>query len=139
MYEVQLIGRLGRDAEVKEWEHGSYVTFAVAHDERRREGEKQTTWVYVRYGIKEGSTLPQYLTKGTLVYIKGKPGAFVADDNDKSVIRHSILAYQLEIVGGGAKKEGDGGGKPRAQYPYAQQAVKQMEKAGFELEDDPPF
>lgn len=129
MYEVQLIGRLGKDAETKAGDYGSFVTFTVAYDEWRRDGSKQTVWVNVRYKPKEGSNIAEYLTKGTMVYVKGRPGAYAGTDGN---VYHTVTARQIELLGGGTKKEADG---------KTEKAVEQMQKLGFEPGGDPdlPF
>lgn len=75
---VQLIGRLGRDPEVRYTSGGAAVAnFTLATDEtyKDRSGEKQqkTEWHnIVVWGPAVESYVSQYLHKGDLVYVEGK-------------------------------------------------------------------
>ena len=44
MLKMEMIGHLGADAEVKEFNGNKFVSFNVAHTEKRNGGER-TTWV----------------------------------------------------------------------------------------------
>lgn len=99
MYELQLIGRLGKDAEVKTTDYGTFLNFSVAHNEKRSDGSKNTdtVWTIVRFKPRESSTIAQYLKKGVSVYLKGRPGAYVGNDGEVVL---TLTAYQLELIGG---------------------------------------
>lgn len=73
---VILVGRLGKDPEVKSIPSGtSVVKFSVATDEKftNRNGEKQerTEWHNIEVWGKLGEICAQYLRKGKLVYLEG--------------------------------------------------------------------
>lgn len=70
---VQIIGRLGKDPEVKQ---GSVTTFSVATDEsytdRNGQRVERTEWhSIVTYG-KTAEACGQHIAKGSLVYVEGK-------------------------------------------------------------------
>jgi single-strand DNA-binding protein len=76
---AQLIGRLGKDPEVKNFSNGgSVVTFSVATSDQwkdRNTGEKRerTEWHRVAiFSEPVGRVAQQYLRKGDQVYIEGK-------------------------------------------------------------------
>src|ERR1700752_3591154 len=76
---VELIGRLGKDPEIKNLQNGSPVAnFSVATSERwkdKRSGETQekTEWHnIVIWNEKTIEFVEKYLTKGDLVRIEGK-------------------------------------------------------------------
>lgn len=70
MLNLQIIGNLGADAERRETNGRAFISFRVAHSEKRNDVEK-TTWVScVLNG--DGGNLAQYLVKGTKVFVSGR-------------------------------------------------------------------
>lgn len=74
---VILVGRLGKDPEVKEFDNGSVANFTLATNERytKRDGEKveRTDWHNVRVGIPGLVKLvSNYFKKGDPMYLEGK-------------------------------------------------------------------
>lgn len=68
MFNGEIIGNLGRDAEVKTNKSGkNFLVFNVAHTEKHGETE-ETTWISCMYYNEKMAT---YLTKGKKVYISG--------------------------------------------------------------------
>ena len=76
MLQIEVIGNLGKDAEVKEFSGKKYVCFSVAHTENVRTqnpGEppvQRTTWLSV-YWYGEGGSTFQYLKRGAKVFVRG--------------------------------------------------------------------
>ena len=73
---ITIVGRLGRDPEMRYLPSGDPVTsFSVATDERWRtqDGQQQerTTWFRVSAFGKLAETCSQFLHKGSYVYIEG--------------------------------------------------------------------
>mgnify|MGYP002679952211 CR=1 FL=1 len=52
MLQIEVIGNIGNDAEIKEFSGKKYVSFNVAHSEKRKDANgitvESTTWVFVR-------------------------------------------------------------------------------------------
>ena len=74
---VILVGRLGRDPEVRYMPNGEAVAnFSIATDEqwKDRDGNRQsrTEWHNIALYRKLGEIAGQYLRKGSLVYIEGR-------------------------------------------------------------------
>ena len=74
---VQVIGRLGRDPELKYTQTGAPVTtLNIATDENYtdREGNKveRTEWHRVSVFQRSAENCAQFLAKGSLVYVEGK-------------------------------------------------------------------
>ena len=74
---VMIIGRLGRDPEVRYTQNGSPVaTLNIATDESYtdRDGNRteRTEWHRVVVFQRAAETCAQYLSKGSLVYVEGK-------------------------------------------------------------------
>ena len=78
MYQkIILIGRLGRDPEMRYMPDGTPVTsFSVATDRRwtDQSGQQQqrTTWFRVTAWKRQAETCNQFLTKGRLVMVEGE-------------------------------------------------------------------
>ena len=76
MLQIEVIGNLGKDAEVKEFSGKKYTCFSVAHTENvraQKPGEpptQRTTWLSV-YWYGEGGSTFQYLKKGAKVFVRG--------------------------------------------------------------------
>ena len=76
MLQIEVIGNLGKDAEVKEFSGRKYVCFSVAHTENVRAqnpGEppvQRTTWLSV-YWYGDGGAMLQDLKRGTKVFVRG--------------------------------------------------------------------
>lgn len=109
---MQIIGNLGKDAEVKQTQSGqTLIMFSVAHTTKRN-GQDATVWVDVSKFVDQGQTtaIAQYLKKGTKVYVEGMPSANGWTGQDGTVNGSlRLTAYQIELLGGQAQ--------PQAQAP----------------------
>ena len=76
MLQIEVIGNLGKDAEVKEFSGKKYVCFSVAHTENvraQKPGEpptQRTTWLSIYWYGEGGAVLP-YLKRGAKVFVRG--------------------------------------------------------------------
>ena len=124
---VILVGRLGKDPEVRSTPQGTSVAkFTVATDERftDKSGEKQerTEWHNITAWGKLGEICGQYLKKGKLVYIEGSIRTDSWDDKEsgQKKYRTEIVANTMKMLdrrgdegggsGGGGGYSGGGGG-----------------------------
>lgn len=74
---VQIIGRLGRDVELRQTPSGqSVASFTVATDESytSRDGQKveQTEWHRINIFGKQAELCGKFIGKGSLVYLEGR-------------------------------------------------------------------
>lgn len=111
---VILIGRLGRDPELKYTAGGSaYCRFSIATDDSwtdRNTGERQerTEWHSVVAWEKLAEICGQYLTKGRQVYIEGSIQSRQWEDQDGNKrTSFDIRARDMVMLGGPG---GSGGG-----------------------------
>ena len=101
---VILVGRLGRDPEMRHTSSGTPVTnFSVATNERwnNKEGEAQerTEWHKVVTWNKLAEISNEYLTKGQLVYIEGRLQTREWDDRDGNKRRTTeIVASEMRML-----------------------------------------
>jgi single-strand DNA-binding protein len=112
---VILVGRLGRDPEVRSTPQGNSVAkFTVATDEKftDRSGEKQerTEWHNIVAWGKLGEICGQYLKKGKLVYLEGSIRTDSWDDKEsgQKKYRTEIIANTMKMLDRRGDEEGGG-------------------------------
>lgn len=113
---VILIGRLGRDPEVRSTPSGATVAkFSIATDEKftDRSGERQerTEWHNIVAWAKLAEICGQYLKKGKLVYIEGSLRTDSWDDKEtgQKKYRTEIIARDMQMLDRKGDDEGGGG------------------------------
>lgn len=111
---VHLIGRLGRDPEMKYTGSGTpFCRFSIATDESYtpKGGEKKTVteWHNIVVWDKLAEICSNYLKKGRQVYISGKLQTREWDDQDGNK-RKSTEIVAKDMVMLGDRRDGDGGG-----------------------------
>jgi single-strand DNA-binding protein len=137
---AQIIGRVGRDPEVRYLTNGdAVVNVSVATSERwkdKQTGEiKETTeWHRVNFFGRLAEIAGEYVQKGTLLYVEGKIKTRKWTDKD------GVEKYSTEIIGEAMKLlSSRGDGQPKQQEQQAQQP-KQNQSSGFDdMDDDIPF
>jgi single-strand DNA-binding protein len=116
---VILVGRLGRDPEMKYTSGGTpFCRFSIATDDNwtdKGSGEKQerTEWHSIVVWDRLAEICNQYLTKGRLVYIEGSLQTREWDDKE-GVKRKTteVRARDMVMLGGGSGSPGGEGGMP---------------------------
>ncbi len=106
MLKLQVIGNLGKDAEVRTVNGKTVIGFSVAHTEKytsNGQQQQKTTWVNCSYWTDKTAIAP-YLKKGTSVYVEGSPDVRVWGDagNQKASMELRVLSVQL--LGGGQQQ-----------------------------------
>src|SRR5438874_13836659 len=112
---VILVGRLGRDPELKYTASGvpfcrfSMATDDVWNDKGSGERQERTEWHNIVAWDRLAEICNQYLTKGRLVYIEGSLQTREWDDQDGNKRKITeIRARDMVLLGGG---ENAGGGQ----------------------------
>ena len=112
---VILVGRLGKDPEIRSTPSGTSVAkFSLATDDKYtdRSGEKQerTEWHNIVAWGKLAEICGQYLKKGKLVYIEGSIRTDSWDDKEsgQKKYRTEIIANTMQMLD--RREEGQGGG-----------------------------
>ena len=133
---VILIGRLGKDPEIRSMPSGTTVCkFTMATDERftDRNGEKQerTEWHNIVAWGKLGEICGQYLRKGRLIYIDGSIRTDSWDDKETGQKRYrtEIIAQNMKML---EKKGDDEGGS----YAAARKSNASASAPAPEVTDD---
>jgi single-strand DNA-binding protein len=141
---VILVGRLGKDPEVRNLENGAVVAnFTLATSESYKDkttGEKKevTEWhnVVLWRGLAEISQ--RYLHKGDMVYIEGKL-------RTRSWEKEGVTRYTTEVIGDNMtmlSTKGSGSGQSSSAYAPAETGSSDSYRASAPVDsntDDLPF
>jgi len=123
---VILIGRLGKDPEVKYTPSGAPVAkFSLATDEvfkdRSGEQQKRTEWHNIVAWNKLAEICGEYLTKGKLVYIEGSIRSRQWEDQaGNKRTAYDIVAGRMQMLG--SKADSDRVAAAAAAAPSAERA-----------------
>jgi single-strand DNA-binding protein len=141
---VILVGRLGKDPEIRSLPSGTSVTkFSIATDERftDKSGEKQerTEWHNIVAWGKLAEICGQYLRKGKLVFIEGSIRTDSWDDKETGVkkYRTEIIAQNMQMLDkkgddeGGGYSGGGGYRKPASSGAPAGPAIDDDDEVPF--------
>jgi len=111
MLQVEIIGNIGNDAQVKDFNGKKYIAFNVAHSEKFKNQQgvetERTTWVSV---LKPGeSAVAQYLKKGTPVFVRGDLSVKAYKDNAGNwQVGVNCLAREVQLLPGGKREQNAG-------------------------------
>lgn len=133
---VMLIGRLGKDPEVKFTSSGTAVcNFSLATSEtfkdKSREKQEKTEWHNVQLWQKLAEIAGEYLVKGSLVFIEGRLQTRKWQD------REGNDRYTTEIVGERMQMLGSKGDSGRTDRTASQSAAS--DNSSMPEDDDIPF
>ena len=139
---VILIGRLGRDPEIRYMANGEAVcNFSVATSEswKDKNGQRQeaTEWHNVTMYRRLAEIAGQYLKKGSQVYLEGKIQSHKYQGKDGiERTAYDIIANEMKMLGG------NDSGQQNAQHTPPEQPRRQAQAAPAAVEDidsDIPF
>ncbi len=138
---VILVGRLGRDPELRYTPSGTAVAnFSMATDERwssNGETQSRTEWHNIVVWSKLAEICNQYLTKGRLVFIEGRLQTRDWEDKDGNKRRTTeIVATDMKMLGG-RREDTPVGNTVAAETGSSSESSNDME-VGI-TDDDIPF
>ena len=145
---VILVGRLGRDPELKYTASGTpFCRFSMATDDSWNDkgtGERQerTEWHNIVAWDRLAEICNQYLTKGKLIYIEGSLQTREWDDQEGNKKKMTeIRARDMVMLSGGSGENAGGGGGQRRAAPAEAPAVSSSSGGGTSTitDDDIPF
>jgi len=159
-----LIGRLGKDPEVRHLNNGDrVVSFSIATSERWRdasgERKERTEWHnVVIFNDKLGEIAEQYLTKGKEVYVEGKIQTRKWEDKEGNTRYTTEIVIQkfngeIKLLGSKDDNRDSAGRDDYAGARDGRTSVKgtvkkggepaekkpEKDKYGFDLDDEIPF
>jgi single-strand DNA-binding protein len=146
---VTLLGRLGKDPEVRHTPSGMAIcNVSIATSTRRKDkqsGEtiEDTQWHRVVFIDRLAEIAGEYLKKGKEVYVEGrlKYGEYTDKDGNKRYTT-DIIVSEMQLLGGrddaGEQRQPQRQAAP--QRPAAKQQSQQKPSTGFDdMDDDIPF
>lgn len=109
MNKLQIIGRITKDAELRNSGEKTVSNFTVAVDDGWGENKK-TIWVRCALWGDRAVSLEQYLTKGTQVYVEGRLNH---DEGNPRVWGEGKTSFEMtvqdiKLLGGGRKQDNAG-------------------------------
>ncbi|MBU8849345.1 MAG: single-stranded DNA-binding protein [Desulfobacterales bacterium] len=113
---VMLIGRLGRDPEIRYSQQGlAVVNFSIATSEQwtdKNTGDRQerTEWHNIVVFGKQAETCERYLSKGSQIYIEGRLQTSNYEKEGQTHYNTKIVASNFQFLGGKQDSQGGGGG-----------------------------
>lgn len=139
MINVDFVGRLGRDSEVKVSKTGNeYLSFSVASNSwNSRTKEPETEWMDITYPVPGAKMLAQKFRKGFLVHVHGVENVNLTTSNDGKVYVHrNVMARSVDFVFAGTRDSNGGAqasqmgtfqpqGMPLQQQPMPQPVAQQ--------------
>ena len=139
-----LIGRLGRNPEVRHMPNGEAVcNFSIATDEtwKDQSGQRQTKteWHAITLYRRMAEVAGQYLKKGSQVYIEGRiQSRKYTDKNGIERTAYEIIGSEMKMLGGG-----NDSGQQNAQHtppaPPSRHAPATPAQPVDDIDDDVPF
>ena len=112
---VMLIGRLGRDPEIRYSQQGlAVVNFSIATSEYwtdKNTGDRQekTEWHNIVVFGKQAETCEKYLSKGSQIYIEGRLQTSNYEKEGQTHYMTKIVVSNFQFLGGKQDNQGGGG------------------------------
>lgn len=142
---VILIGRLGKDPEVRYMPNGEAVcNFSVATSEswKDQSGQRQerTEWHNITMYRRLAEIAGQYLKKGSQVYLEGKiQTRKYTDKNGIERTAYDIIANEMKMLGGGSDGQQAQPAQGETPTPPRRQALATPAQPTEDIDDDIPF
>ena len=144
MVNVNIIGRLGADAELINGKNGPFLSFRMAVDDRKRNGdktEKITSWFRVTLNGERSSKLVEYLTKGKLVNVTGTESVGIYNSKDGTPqVSREVSANNIEFISvGSGSTASDSSTTEVTTVKLAEKPKVEVATTTNDPEDDLPF
>lgn len=106
MIRIEMIGNLGADAEVKDYNGRKFVAFRMAHTDKwidRATKQEHTSTVWASCSINgDGGNLLPFLKRGTKVFVRGSMSMniFSSPKSHQMECGLNISVWEIELCGG---------------------------------------
>lgn len=142
---VILVGRLGKDPEVRHLENGATVAnFSIATSETykdRQTGERreQTEWhnVVLWRGLAE--VAEKYVKKGDMIYVEGKLRTRSWEKDGVTRYTTEVVGDNMTMLGGGGNSGAASGGGMQASQGQSMEQPQTQSSPADDVTDDLPF
>lgn len=107
---IILLGRVGKDPEIKRFDGGSKASFSLATTERGfktkdgKEYPEKTEWHNIVCWKGLATIVEKYVKKGDLIYIEGKITTRSWENDGKKHYMTEIVADNIELLGNKSEK-----------------------------------
>ena len=111
---IVLVGRAGRDPEMRYFESGKVVTtFSLAVNRPMKEA--QTDWFDIEIWGKQAEIAGEYVKKGSLIGVEGRIrwDSWNHKDTGEPITRPMVIADNIRLLG--SKKDSNAGAVPQPQ------------------------
>ena len=130
-----VVGYLGSDSRVNIVNGKEVINFSIAHGEKYKNAQgvqmERTLWISASYWP-ERSTIAQYLKKGTMVLVEGKPDVSVyMDKMNKPQAEFKLRVSSIQLLGGSKPEIVATGGSAYIANPQAASNVS------YDIPDSP--
>jgi single-strand DNA-binding protein len=144
---VQIIGRVGKDPELRYTTNGSAIvniTVATSRkwkDKGTGQASEETEWHRVSAFERLAEIIGEYVRKGSLIYVEGRLKTRKWTDKDgRDVYATEIIADQMQMLGGRNEDGAAATAQPVAQRPAPparpSAPPQKSNGGGFEYVDD---
>lgn len=101
MNKVILIGRVGKDPEIRQTPNGMAVANISLATSKKIKGEEHTQWHRITFYDKLAEIVGNYVTKGAMIAVEGeiKYGKFT-DKNGIEKYTTDIICQHMQMIGG---------------------------------------
>jgi single-strand DNA-binding protein len=144
--QVNLIGRVGQDPEVKYLPNGdpvanvSLATTEKWKDKQSGQPKEHTEWHRLNFYGKLAEIVGEYVTKGGLIFVTGKLKTREWEKDGVKRYTTEIQVSEMKMLGNKGDNAGqgrDGNNKPQQQPQQRPAQQPQQQQPGFD--DDIPF
>lgn len=101
MLAVEIIGYLGADAEIREYNGTRFISFRVATKERRKDSHGNdidiTNWISCTRNA--DGEIVKYLRKGTQVFVRGSLSVSTYTGKNGVAIDMSCRCFEIQLLG----------------------------------------
>lgn len=138
MQRIEIIGLIGKDAEIKDFNSNQVINFSVAVTEKRNDQEYTTWYDVAKWG--NNTSVAQYIKKGGKIFVSGKPTvrAYVNNTSGEAVGVLGINAFEIELLSRAPEASQQQGQQQRQPYNAAGDQFLNMPQNN-EDRDDLPF
>lgn len=104
MQKIQIIGHIGRDAQVKGSNGREFITFSVAANQKFKKDDgtqvEITTWYNCLINDAKSKLLP-FLKQGTQIFVEGRPSfsVYKSEKDGKSYVDAKINVTDTQLLG----------------------------------------
>jgi single-strand DNA-binding protein len=102
---ISLIGNVGRDPEVRDYQGTKVASFSLAVNERTKKAdgqvEEKTMWFKITFWRSLAEIAEKYVKKGTQIYVDGRLSASTyVDKNQQTQVSLEVRGENLTLLGG---------------------------------------